>query len=444
MKNTTNIELLTQEGEGYLVEFKESPSHLEKEICAFANASGGTIYIGISDKGEIKPISLTNKLKSELINCSRNCDPPPQVEIQQFGKIISMHVFESLNKPVKSPNGFYMRIGATSQKLTREEIFSFAISETKIVFDEHLYVNKSADECMNIRAVEVFREKARLEINIENIKLLENIGCIKYQENTPYFTNAGLLLFGEEPQKIFPQSTLTVLHMKDLATILEQRIFRGNLFDEVENAFSFVVSLLKSIPQIIGLQREDKLEIPEFILRELLINSVIHRDYFERSADIMVKVFSNFIEFSNPGTVSKKLPLNSLFGRSYRRNPMIADLFYRANYIERAGTGLLRVKQALEKLNLPPLSIFEDGPFFIVHLHRGTQIAVGKKLNKRQLHVQSLPDDFFPFSTKQYAKKFSISERMARTDIQELISVGLLKSVKSGREVRYDIIAQRV
>lgn len=73
------LQKIINEGEGYLIEFKEFPAHLDRNFCAFANASGGTIYIGISDNGRIKPVSLTNRIKSTLQTIARNCDPPVQI-----------------------------------------------------------------------------------------------------------------------------------------------------------------------------------------------------------------------------------------------------------------------------------------------------------------------------------------------------------------------------
>lgn len=426
------------EGEGYLVEFKETPSsHLEKDFCAFANASGGTLYVGISDKGVVRHVSLTNRLKSQLQNAARNCDPPVEITLRSLGDVIAIDILESLNKPVRSPDGFYLRIGTNSQKLTRNEIFAFAVQETKILFDRQLYVKGKAKDLLAPRQIEIFRQRARLEIDLDNIQLLENIGCLQRQNGNDYLTHAGILLFGANPQVIFPQATVTLLVMEDPATILEQKILKGTLFQQVEEAFQFLKSHLQSKPEIESLQRRDVLEIPEFVLRELLVNAVIHRDYFETSADVVIKIFPSSIEFSNPGPVSQRISLDHLWGRSFRRNPMIADVFFRANYIERAGTGLLRVKKTLEQMKRPPLLLAEEGPFFIVTLPRQDPLLVQRKLGVRQRELLSLPDSFFPFSTLDYAKRFSVSERMARLDIKTLVEEGLLSLKRKGRGVCY-------
>lgn len=439
MSTASDLDLLRAQGEGYLVEFKESPTDLERDICAFANASGGTIYLGIADNGTLKTVSLTNRLRAQLQVSARNLDPPQEISIRSWGPLVAVSVRESENKPVRASQGFYLRVGAISQKLSREEILAFAVKETKLYFDSQLYVEAPASVLLNIRQIETFRQKAGLEVDLENLKFLENLGCLKVQKNTPFLTFGGILLFGDNPQKIFPQTTLTLLHLEDPTTILEQKILKGTLFMQVEAAFQFLKSQLSSRPEIKGLSREEHLEIPEGVLRELLVNAVVHRDYFERSSDIVIKVFPTHIEFSNPGLASSRLPLNQIYGRSFRRNPLIADFFYRANYIERAGTGLLRVRQILEREGLPPLRLAEEGPFFIATITRPGAIRSGPLLNNRQKELLGLQRDFFPFATPDYARRFSISERMARFDIQAMIQEGLLQVHRKGRQIRYGL-----
>lgn len=437
MKPSPKIQQILKEGEGYLVEFKEAPSKLEKEMSAFANASGGVIYIGITDRGEIRSTALTNALKSKLQVSARNCDPPIEIKIHAVGKLVAVEVKESPHKPVRAPDGFYLRTGASSQKLTREEIFRFSIKENRILFDAQLYVDEIADDCLDLRQVERFRNRAQLNTELDNKQLLKNLGCLAYQNQKAYLNFGGLLLFGKDPQKVLPHATTTLLSMENPSVILEQRILRGTLFDQVEKGFLFLKEHLKSRPKIETLQREDVLEYPEFVLRELLVNSIIHRDYFERSADVVLKIFKTHIEFSNPGTISHTLPIASLYGHSYRRNPLIADIFFHANYIERAGTGLLRVKQALKNMRLPSLQLREEGVFFIAILPR-VKDKEKAALNQRQEQFLTFSETFFPFSTQDYSKKFKISARSARMDIKELLEQKRIKKIKKGRLVRYE------
>ena len=135
--NQEKLKFILQEGEGQFIEFKESfDKKIAQEIVAFANAEGGKVFIGITDKSEIKGIKTTNKLKSQIQNIVKNCDPSINISIKEFENILIIKIKEGKDKPYKCSTGFYSRQGANSQKMSRDEILDFAIGEGKIRFDE--------------------------------------------------------------------------------------------------------------------------------------------------------------------------------------------------------------------------------------------------------------------------------------------------------------------
>ena len=135
--NQEKLKFILQEGEGQFIEFKESfDKKIAQEIVAFANAEGGKVFIGITDKSEIKGIKTTNKLKSQIQNIVKNCDPSINISIKEFENIVIIEIKEGADKPYKCSTGFYSRQGANSQKMSRDEILDFAIGEGKIRFDE--------------------------------------------------------------------------------------------------------------------------------------------------------------------------------------------------------------------------------------------------------------------------------------------------------------------
>jgi ATP-dependent DNA helicase RecG len=128
--------LILKEGEGYKIEFKESISGLEKELAAFANSSGGKIFLGVTDEGKIKGIKITNELKSRIQDVANNCRPGIKIFLERFDEILIIIVREGDDKPYECSSGFYKRIGPNSQKMTRNEILDFFKSEGKVRFDE--------------------------------------------------------------------------------------------------------------------------------------------------------------------------------------------------------------------------------------------------------------------------------------------------------------------
>jgi len=91
-----------------------------KEIVAFANSDGGRIFLGMDDKGKIKGINITNKLKSQIQDIARNCDPSIKISLEEFENILIINIEEGKDKPYKCSSGFYLRQGANLQKAYRK------------------------------------------------------------------------------------------------------------------------------------------------------------------------------------------------------------------------------------------------------------------------------------------------------------------------------------
>src|SRR3989338_5870548 len=136
--NKKELNCILQEGEGLKLEFKESLSNLDKELVAFVNSEGGRIFLGVSDNKKIKGINITNKLKSEIQDIANNCDPKIKIKLEEFDKVLIIHVEEGADKPYKCSSGFYLRQGPNSQKLKRDEIIGLIHDSGKIRFDAQL------------------------------------------------------------------------------------------------------------------------------------------------------------------------------------------------------------------------------------------------------------------------------------------------------------------
>ncbi|NCD35310.1 MAG: ATP-binding protein [Spartobacteria bacterium] len=119
MMTDQELQFILSEGEGLFVEFKERPDKsLAREMSAFANASGGRIFVGVSDESKAVGIQVDNRLKSQIEDTARNCDPPIPIKLDAVGRILVIDVPESSNKPHACSAGFFMRIGANAQKPT--------------------------------------------------------------------------------------------------------------------------------------------------------------------------------------------------------------------------------------------------------------------------------------------------------------------------------------
>ncbi len=126
----SELAILIEEGEGFMLEFKESlSSSFARELVAMANTAGGKILLGVSDDRTVVGIRDSNELRARIQDIARNCDPSVRVQVDRVGKVTVVAVRESDAKPVQCSDGFFWRQGAATQKLSRDEIREFFHSE---------------------------------------------------------------------------------------------------------------------------------------------------------------------------------------------------------------------------------------------------------------------------------------------------------------------------
>ena len=210
------LKLILEEGEGYFIEFKERVnSDLNKELVAFANASGGRIFIGINDRSEICGSDLSNKTTSQIQTIAESCDPPVSIKIEKLTSknVIVIHIPESSNKPHRCNKGFYLRNGANSQKMTTGDIADFIQAEGKIRFDEQLRLDSDWKNILDRKKLDNYLELSGITPKKDLESLLFNLGAGEYSNESFYLNNAGVLFFAKEPTtRMFHVSVVCALY----------------------------------------------------------------------------------------------------------------------------------------------------------------------------------------------------------------------------------------
>ncbi len=196
--------MILKEGEGYKIEFKESLNNLDKELVAFANSSGGRIFLGVTDESEIKGIEITNELKSRIQDIANNCRPKIKISIEGFENILIINVREGDDKPYECSYGFYKRIGSNSQKMTRDEIIDFFKSEGKIRFDELTEPKFRYPSDLDENKLLKFLELAGLSKSVKTEIILTNLSVAEKQEGKLYFNNAGYYSLRKNLRDLLP------------------------------------------------------------------------------------------------------------------------------------------------------------------------------------------------------------------------------------------------
>ena len=450
--NSDEFMFIVQEGEGLLIEFKESfdSKSLTKHIVAFANSCGGRIFLGISDDCEIKGISITNKLKSEIQDLARNCEPSLKVNLEIVSinqkKILIIFVPDGENKPYLCSSGFFLRQGATSQKLSRDEIFEFAIREGRIRFDSSINDKFNFPLDFDEKKLNEYFSLASLT-NVLGVKeVLVNLGVAQIKEEKILFNNTGILFFSRDPGKFFLTSKVICVNYQgdEKTKILDRKIFDGGIIQNIQDAISYVKKHINIEFEIKKLKREEILQFPEEAIRECIINAIMHRDYYDESGDLIIEVFRHKLVVSNPGGLVRGLRSEEFGKISRTRNPLIANILGRTEYVEKLGTGISRIRTAMADFHLP-LPLFEYNHSFFVTLYdkvgKITDRVTDRVTDNQTRIIEAIRQDKF-ITTKKLSGLLQIAQRNVKENISHLKKIGLIKRIGSEKSGHWEVVGK--
>ncbi len=343
------IELLDiiAKGESSTVQFKERVDDAHKisqELVAFSNSKGGIIIIGVNDEtGALNGLSFKEiqEINDLLFNAATNNVKDPinikteTVEIQDQ-KLILVYVDEGLRKPYKDKNGaIWIKSVSNKRRVTSNyEIARLLQSSGNLAADEEPVANTT----LNDIAVDFFKSFVQKKTgkNFNDLgqslsQILNNMGLAKDNK----LTLAGLLLFGKKPQAFKPVFSVQCIAFvgNDIAG-KEYRDseppFEGNLSELYEKTMSFMLRNLRKVQVEESFNSLGELEIPKEALEELVVNALIHRDYFIQSS-IKVFIFDNRIEIISPGKLPNNLTIEKI--KSYTSIARNQILFSNARYL---------------------------------------------------------------------------------------------------------------
>lgn len=441
-----NIDEILKNTENTTVELKEKINESTfNTISAFANKDGGIIYIGISDKKEIKGFEYTNSMLGDLTNKIVNLlGIHPQIDCIKINKkdVLQIKIKKS-TLPISYKGKYYTRVGNTTREMQGEELRSFFIKGTNW---DGLTGNYSLDE-IDPETVRKFIRMAsrngRLKTADENEDIKTILKKLKLIINGK-LTNAGIMLFGNDPQKYFINALVRVGRFKDETTIIGDRRIEGNLFKQIEEAEEAIKNFINVRYEITGeqLTRKNVWDYPLEAIREALLNAVIHRDYFKYNVQTQIKIFNDWIWFFNIGGLPEGITLEQLKTThpSVARNPLIVHIFYLAGLIEEYGSGIGRIMNSLKEANLPEPEFKEEFAGFSLYMRKDYYTEERLKeigLNDRQIKAVMYVKEKNSINLSSFkAIVFEVSEKTLYRDLQELVSKGILKEFgeKKGRK----------
>ena len=418
------LQKILQKGETQEIEFKQTPTKdLAREITAFANTNNGTIYIGITDEGEICGTDTSNKARARIEDLAQSITPRPRITIETLeNKILALHVKEGTNKPYMCPEGFFIRTNSQCRKLGLQEIYELFTYGDHLPFDTAINRNAAYPKDFSREKYTHYLKLADIDTETDCDTILENLNCLTSENKKKYLTNTGVLFFSKEPAKHLPQSAVICALYKgnDKTQILDRKEYTGTIIENIESALTYLESYLNTRYEITGPRRKEIPDIPKQALREAVVNAVCHRNYLECGAHVMVEIFRDYVTISNPGGLPKGLK-ETQFGKiSVARNPEIAQLLFRANYIEKMGTGILRIRTEMDKASLPSPK-FEYDTFFVITLWRESGLENrAEELSENGRKIVEMMQNNKTISISELSASIGISQSTVTREIKTL------------------------
>jgi len=429
------------------IEWKQSwDDDYLKWISGFANANGGAIYIGKDDTGNIVGITdhekllvkLPNKISSKLgVYCDVN-------HYNENGKDFIEIITKPYNNAISYNGKYYYRTGSTNQELRGNELTEFLLKKAGKTWDD--VVEPSIDiSDINPSAIEHFKklvsnsgrlpalEKEKdIYVILDNLRLTEDGGLKR----------AAILLFGNDPRKFYISSFVKIGKFGESdADLQSQEIIEGNLFELVENTIEILNK--KYFTSSIIYHEAQRIEVPEYpfdSVREAFLNALVHRVY--EATPIQISIYSDRIIFWNQGVLPDQLTFNDLRTKhaSFPKNPLIADIFFKAGFIESWGRGTIKIIEECKRFGLPEPRIEEVNGGVSVTLFKEIYVEsylLKLDINERQkVAIKSLKKTHY-ITNSEYRALFNITDRTALRDIEELIKLSIFKKEGDGRSTRY-------
>ena len=320
-----------------------------KWICAFANAEGGTLFIGIEDDGTVVGVEDSKRLLEELPNkiASTMGLVCPVDVIDKDGRAVVRITVKPSSAPVSYHGEFHIRSGATKQVLTGPALTQFILEKTGTKWDGLPVDNVTVEE-LDYESFDIFKRNAvssrrmsNTDVNVSNKELLDRLGLLSGEK----LTRAAVLLFHRHPEKWFPTCYTQIGYFRNDADILFQDEVHGSLLVQAEHAIELLWLKYFIAPITYqGMTRVDNYPYSKDAVRELLYNSLIHQD-FVNGGSVQISVYQNRMFISNAGGLPAGWTVDTLMGkhRSEARNDLIAKVFFRAGFVEKWGRGIEKV-----------------------------------------------------------------------------------------------------
>lgn len=432
------------------VELKEIlREDINKEVVAFANTEGGTIYIGIDDRGHEIGIQDVDESYTRLTNIIRDTILPDVTVFTKYelqnNSIIKITVAEGSAKPYylkkngMKPTGVYVRQGASSVGATWEQIRQFIKYSDGDMFE-------SARSILQ----DLTFDSAEVEFKSRNITFAEDkyISLGLRDTEKDLFTNLALLLSDQSTHSV----KVAVFDNPANTIFIDRREFSGSIFKQLHDTYDYLMLNNRTVSLIHGLDRIDSIDYPPEAIREALLNALIHRDY-SYSGSIIININKERMEFISIGGLLPGLSANDIMtGISQPRNPKLAQVFFRLKHIEAYGTGIRRIYDLYRNSDPKPEIAVSENTFRITlpnmnfrsengengsGVSENTSDSKTYKVTAQMREVMNYLSQYEAITDDELMELLHLKRTRAYIVANQLANMGLIDIIGRGKDKKY-------
>lgn len=335
---------------------------LAQEMIAFSNTLGGMLIIGVSDDGTISGLTREDmgRLSNLISNAaSQEVNPPINPITENFSLENSLvkvvHVSKGISKPYMDNNGaIWVKSGDDKRKATAREEIQRMYQSAGLLHGDEIPVPTMLLRDLDAKVFSAFYEKQYEETLDEQELSLEQIIDNLNLSTDGVLNIAGALLFGKNTALKLPAFIVKCISYPgtdvDCDEYIDSQDISGTLEDVFDNTLGFILRNVRREQNGQGVNSLGQLKIPKIVFEELVVNALIHRDYFI-SAAIRIFIFSDRIEIISPGHLPNNLTIENIkSGNSNMRNPVLASFATKLLPYRGLGSGIRRALKAYENI----------------------------------------------------------------------------------------------
>ncbi len=432
-------------------QLSEDNDRLKEHINAFGNLErGGCFVLGVDKYVPVGIPDDWDEAIKKITHLAKNAQEP-SLHVNSFPltmdgkKLLCLHVLSAEPKPVfikdRAPLGghaCFKRTGSSTVPMSIHEIKDLLSNAQSFYYDESPLNNAEFSELdlQKISSV-IPRLDAKASFSEKNISVLLDNRILTGSKKFPEITLAGWLCFAKAPQEI-RQLRNAYIEFQVFSGItrdipVKKYEIKGTLSEQIEQSILILKQYIWTVPKIQGIKREDIPAYTDLVLREVITNSLVHRDYKKMHQPVKIALFNNRIEIENPGGLMPGLTVLNLIHKRDWRNPLLAELMKKFGFGEMDGQGIDRLYAQTLAIKVPPPELinFENSFKVILSAPKAYEHFTPKEKHSMMI-ILAIMQEFIDNENVRHC--FGISSEKASTLIKAMVAEGILEPSNSSRK----------